>query len=91
MPLQYGDQDRSVGIVDDFSDWINEQPKGVCFPISAKFKDLIVKYKRQRHRIYQAGILIKNELKPFFVIQFDSDYHKELIDFEKSTFVIWIF
>lgn len=86
VPLQYGDYDIAVGVVDDFSSWIREQPKGACHPISVKFKDLIVKYKLPRHRIYQAEVLIKNELQPFSVLQLDSDYNKKLIDFEKSTF-----
>lgn len=76
--------------VPDLISWYGSAPTDFCRPISKRFCNLLRQFNLQPLKIYEAEVLLNNQLFPFNVIHLPVDYYKEkLIDFEHSTFCNW--
>lgn len=78
-----------VHALPDFGTWIDVLPRGIIFPISAKFKYLIEDLNLPDHRFFEAQTLFKEKLVNHYVFQLNLKYHYDLIDFEQSEFCNW--
>ena len=70
----------------DMHGWIETQPFGVFYPISAKFKNLLSEFNIPNVRFYEGSVKWKDIEYEYYVMHLLSQVHK-YIDFKYSTFV----
>ena len=90
LPKYYGDivDNSEIKEVPDFCTWIERSPKGIMYPVSPRFKEILEKFNLTEHRFYDANVIIQDEMLPFNVFHvFPLRYYgNSLIDFNHSTF-----
>jgi hypothetical protein len=67
--------------------WIGEQPRrGLFFPISLKFKNLLERFNLPPHRFYTASVLFKGNFYPYFIWHCLYHSYWDYIDFDKTLY-----
>ncbi len=69
----------------DMYDWIEFSPRGMMFPISDKFKNLLEKFNLHDVRFHK-GSACYGDQEVLLNVMHIKDYRYDCIDFEKSTF-----
>ena len=86
-PMEIGEIKEEPKILVDFHGWIKVEPrKGLFYPISKKFKEILEQHTQFDHRFYKARVLFKGEYFPYFVWRILSKKYQEYIDFDKTRY-----
>ncbi len=73
--------------IPDFLGWTRRSPaKGDFYPTSEKLKNLMEEFNLPESQWYKAGILKKEKIISFYVLQLNIGEYKKLINFDESTF-----
>ena len=86
-PMEEGEVKEEPKLIADFHMWIEEEPRrGLFFPISKKFKDILERYNQPEHRFYNAKVLFQKKKYSYFVWRVLSRKYEEYIDFDKTVY-----
>ncbi len=69
----------------DFHGWIIEKPHGIMYPISPKFKEILMGFNIPFTKFYNGSVMFNGIEKTYYVFQVLTNQN-QLIDFDKSTF-----
>ena len=86
-PVTWGEFEVEPEIIIDFHKWIKEQPmRGLFYPISEKFKELLEEYNLPQHKFYEAKVLFQNKYHPYYVWHLIFQNYLEYIDFQNTRY-----
>ena len=86
-PMEEGEVKEEPKLIADFHMWIGKEPrKGLFYPVSKKFKELLNKHELPSHKFYNAKVLFKNEFYPYFVWHLLYEEYLDYIDFDKTSY-----
>ena len=86
-PQEEGEVKNAPKVIADFHMWIGEEPrKGLFYPISKKFKELLEGFNQSEYRFYNGKVLFKGDFYPYFVWRVISTKYKEHIDYSQTLF-----
>ena len=70
----------------DMHGWIEKQPYGFMYPISARFKEILEKFNIPNLKFYPGSVIWKDTEYPYYVFHL-LIFQFDFIDFSKSTFI----